>query len=204
MPGMDGYEAPRQIRRLEEERGISGAKRLPVIALTAYVLAGDREKCLACGMDDYLVKPVIPEQLQKMVSMWSRTDSGPVQAETTTPAEKEASGGEQQPLFDRDAFERRTMGNPDLAKAVINAFLEDMPVQLALLAKGIADRDFARTEQQAHRIRGASANLSACELIRRAMLMEQAARERNVEILESAMPGINDCFAAIGKILRTE
>jgi CheY-like chemotaxis protein len=68
MPDMDGFEAVAAIRRLEAER--PGGERTPVIALTANAMEGDREQCLAAGMDDYLAKPFKQEQLQAVLSRW--------------------------------------------------------------------------------------------------------------------------------------
>ena len=68
MPNMDGYEAARHIR--EEEKGGPGDERIPIIAMTANALEGDREKCLAAGMDDYIPKPVRVEQLSQMLQKW--------------------------------------------------------------------------------------------------------------------------------------
>jgi CheY-like chemotaxis protein len=66
MPEMDGYEATRSIRRNEDDR------RTPVIAITAYAMKGDRERCLAAGMDDYIAKPIQPDMLYGTIARWLR------------------------------------------------------------------------------------------------------------------------------------
>jgi CheY-like chemotaxis protein len=74
MPEMDGFEATRLIRQQEAERG-AGGRRLPIVALTANALSGDREACLAAGMDDYLSKPVSQPALAVMLERWSEAGS---------------------------------------------------------------------------------------------------------------------------------
>jgi CheY-like chemotaxis protein len=76
MPGTDGFAATRQLRALEQERG----GHLPVIAMTAYALSGDRERCLAAGMDDYLTKPILRDQLLAAVLRWSGQAEAPAAA----------------------------------------------------------------------------------------------------------------------------
>ncbi len=73
MPELDGYDATRQLRRLEQADGLT---RLPVIAMTAHVMEGDREKCLAAGMDDYIGKPLDVEELEKKIDQWLSHRSG--------------------------------------------------------------------------------------------------------------------------------
>jgi CheY-like chemotaxis protein len=71
MPEMDGFEATRALRELEVKRG---GPRIPIIALTAQALEGDRERCLDAGMDDYLAKPFKPDQLGKVLQAWTRVE----------------------------------------------------------------------------------------------------------------------------------
>jgi CheY-like chemotaxis protein len=78
MPVMDGYDATRAIRRSE----MGSARHTPIIAVTAYALAGDREKCLASGMDDFLEKPYALSDLKPKLQRWVRSDAQATSART--------------------------------------------------------------------------------------------------------------------------
>jgi len=73
MPVMDGYEATQVIRGLERQGGLPGGDHLPIIAMTAHAMAGDREACLECGMDDYISKPIDSASLHRIVEKYRRT-----------------------------------------------------------------------------------------------------------------------------------
>ena len=75
MPRMDGYQATESIRRREEAENEPG-NRLPIIALTAHAMEGDRERCLAAGMDDYLAKPFTQKQLAEVLERWLKSSRG--------------------------------------------------------------------------------------------------------------------------------
>jgi len=78
MPGMDGYEATRRIRSWEETN--SGGRRVPIVAVTAHAMKGDRERCLAAGMDDYMTKPVEAGRLAATIAKWIARDSESVES----------------------------------------------------------------------------------------------------------------------------
>jgi len=75
MPEMDGYEATRRIRKIESAENIPNDQRVPIIAITANAMQGDREKCLAEGMDDYIAKPVDARQVGRVVQRWRHKSS---------------------------------------------------------------------------------------------------------------------------------
>jgi PAS domain S-box-containing protein len=153
MPEMDGYEATRCIRA---SSGRVLDPSIPIVAVTAGAMAPDREKCLSWGMDDYLVKPIDPAQLCRVLDKWLA-----VAAERTA--------------FDEAALMKRLMGNRQLAGKVVRAFLDTVPAQLARLREYIALRDGAAARREAHTLKGASASISAESLRQAALEAEHAA-----------------------------
>lgn len=184
MPEMDGYEATKKIR---EKESASGAKRTPIVAMTAHALNGDREKCLAAGMDDYLSKPIDLRELFAAVRRWS-------------PAQEEID----KKTFDCDALLSRVMGDIGLARNIISAFLLDMPEQIAQARRHCAIAEWKQAEQLAHRIKGAAANLSCGNLFEKAAELEAAARESDRGKAMIALETLAETFDETRKILETK
>ena len=158
MPEMDGYEATGEIRRRE---GV--ARRTPVVGLTAHALAGDREKCLAAGMDDYIAKPVSQEALRDVLANWiARDDSGPsVPAESSAElncAEDEITLSE---IIDLSIWEKyrelERSGQKNLVANLIALFEQEAPALVRALNEACAAKDARAFQQKAHRLKGNSA-----------------------------------------------
>jgi len=201
MPEMDGYEAAREIRRMEE-----GKKRIPIIAMTANALQGDREKCLAAGMDDYLSKPVEPVKLAAMLEHWLRRESERYERPESefadlepldTDEEIEAPYKNPKAVFDFSSFFARAMNDAQMAKALIEMFVADMPGQLDKLAVVVAARDIKLSEALAHKIKGAAANMSGIAMSETVSQMEKAGRAGDFETLDRLAPLLAQDFYAL-------
>jgi CheY-like chemotaxis protein/HPt (histidine-containing phosphotransfer) domain-containing protein len=156
MPGLDGYETTREIRRRETEAG----KHIPVVALTGHALEGDRQQCIAAGMDDYLAKPLRQEQLYEVLERW-------------LPAEPEA----REPVLDgsriaelRGSFTREEMAG------LLERFCANMPEVLDQLEHAVARADAAAIKSGAHRILGTASAVGARSMAALAAKLEQDAR----------------------------
>jgi PAS domain S-box-containing protein len=132
MPELDGFEATHEIRDPESQ---VRDHRVPIIAMTAHTMKGDREKCLAAGMDDYLGKPVRPAELAAALDRWlpRRDGSAVAGVEPAAPVGLEEPQTAA-PVFDRPAFLERLMGDEDMVREITEMFLADLPVQLEDLA----------------------------------------------------------------------
>ncbi|MHB0874786.1 MAG: response regulator [Anaerolineae bacterium] len=192
MPEMDGFEATRAIRS-----GQSGApnQRVPIIALTAHAMRGDRERCLEAGMSDYLTKPIQPAQLAAGLERW--LDGGSVERSPVPEAEARPDPG----VFDREAFLARAMGDEELLLAVTEAFLADMPLQIEKLSVAVEAGDSALTEQQAHSIKGASATVSANALRAVALAIENAGRAGDVSTPRVSLPQLLAEFERLRQVM---
>jgi signal transduction histidine kinase/CheY-like chemotaxis protein/HPt (histidine-containing phosphotransfer) domain-containing protein len=191
MPEMDGYEATRKIRALVTPSG----KRLPIIALTAHALQGDRERCIDAGMDDYLGKPISIAGLYRAIAKFlpvveqgENPVTPPQDAKAATPTADGHTATGSGIIFDAEAFGARTMNDASLAKLVITTFMEDMPVQFEKLERAIQSGDAKSSATQAHRIRGAAANMSCGILYGRAAEIESEANAQDMAKCSALFP----------------
>jgi PAS domain S-box-containing protein len=189
MPELDGFEATREIREGEARLANIGSPtphpRVPVVAMTAKVLPGDREKCLAAGMDDYLSKPVQLPTLVKVLERWLSaevTKSAPSTPPAQTPPRAEhadtAPAVAPSGALDRAVIAQlRTLAQqttPALFVRVLEAFLGDAPKYLTDLHAANTRRDAAALARAAHALKGASLNVGAPAMAEMSRQLETA------------------------------
>ena len=171
MPEMDGFEATDEIRRRE-----AGRSRIPIIALTAHAIKGDRERCLSAGMDDHLSKPVDPDQLHEAIAHWSGR-GGRGREQPSTEATPERHDGESE----RDALMRRFGANEAVIAVLTHKFCDRLSADLEELRKVLSAQDVDAAVSLAHGLKGAAANLEAREIRLAAERLETAIRSGDRE-----------------------
>ncbi len=191
MPEMDGFEATRRIR--DREQG--GGGRIPIIAMTANAMQGDRERCLAAGMDDYVSKPVRLEDLAAAVSRHT-SRAGELRP---LPARAEPTAGDA--VVDAAELVDRLDGNVVLLDKVIRLFLDDCPRLLAQAREAMARGDCAQLEHAAHTIKGAAANLSAKRAVAAARRLEVLVGRGDLVAAPAACADLESELAALAPAL---
>jgi Amt family ammonium transporter len=203
MPEMDGFEATRVIRRHESEKRLpKRASRLPIIALTANALKGDRERCLEAGMDDYLTKPLRPEKLLGMIRLFlGRAQSAGASVLEKTLADKRPvaheSGSETaQPQaavevpVDFEPLVYRCKGNRDFAGKVLEKFRIHSVETLEGLVRGFKEKDGELAIRSAHTLKGMAAMVSAEALRRSAAETEARSKAGDWDAVERQLQTI--------------
>jgi PAS domain S-box-containing protein len=184
MPIVDGFEATRLIRQREAAIQDSGAGDSPdthhiaIVALTANAMSGDRERCLAAGMDDYLTKPLRKEDLKRVLDRWISLSVHP-QAAHPGDADAGADGIDTEALpviFDVAAMLRNIGGDRGLLEQLVELFLQRYQPMLEAIRTALADRDQKAVEQAAHALKGTASNLCASEVVLSAGQLEALGR----------------------------
>ncbi|MCC8690313.1 ATP-binding protein [Xanthomonas campestris] len=183
MPVLDGYAATRRWRAMETE---SGGRPIPIVAMTANAMAGDRERCLAAGMDDYLSKPVAREQLNACLQRWLPRQAllpGPSTGAPSADAESAASAAQARalPILESGVIdELYEVAGADTIR-ILQLFLEDAPGIIEGLEAAASNRDSMQLRDLAHTLKSSSANVGAQALANAARRIELAARTGTIE-----------------------
>jgi signal transduction histidine kinase/CheY-like chemotaxis protein/HPt (histidine-containing phosphotransfer) domain-containing protein len=167
MPEMDGFAATAAIR--EREMAQPGGRRLPIVALTAFAMKGDRERCMAAGMDDYLTKPIRRDQLAAVLARLAGEAPGPAEVVETSPALDEVAA------LAHAGDDRQLLGE------LLGIFLEDGPEHLQALRDAVAGSDPAALMRAAHTLSGSLQVLGATGAIALVGRLEALGREGRIE-----------------------
>ena len=183
MPVLDGYGAVRRIRDLEQDRALV---RTPIVAMTAYALPGDREKCLAAGMDGYLSKPAKSADILATLNQLVSGQSAQNPAELAGSAQQ-AEAKDSIAIFNRNELLERLGGREEMTGRFIGMFSKNIISYMTLLQTGIEQNDGEQIRIQAHTIKGAAANIAAHRIRETASAMETYAREGKISAAAELM-----------------
>jgi signal transduction histidine kinase/CheY-like chemotaxis protein len=226
MPVIDGYTATRRWR--EGEAAAGDGNHLPIVAMTANAMAGDRQKCLDAGMDDYLAKPVTRAELERCLHRWWRPKASDIRSGSTStagpedihatpsavvhgepPSDSIFEVEQSQPLpvetvavIDSGVLDelRDVLGSE--IDRLINLFLEDTPMLLARLEAAALAPDFHELREAAHSLKSSSANLGAMALSAAAKRVELGARMQTLDRPAVAVALIASEFARVRAALQ--
>jgi len=177
MPEMDGLEATAAIRTLERDQG----GHVPIVAMTAHAMTGDRERCLAAGMDAYLPKPLQPQEMMRVIEGLASPHAQSAGATDTTSAQSETAGVEPaRPVFDEQGSLARMDNDQTLLREVISLFFEEAPRLLGVLSQGLEAGDAPLVERAAHSLKGAAASFGAESVVGAARELEAQGKSNNL------------------------
>ncbi len=193
MPEMDGYEVTRRIRALEAARPAGEKKSAYIIALTANALEGDRARCLAAGMNDYITKPVHLPDLEAALTRGTRHLQPPPAADPATSVlDLAVLAG---------LMELREPGQPDPVQELIELFLRDSLVRLEKMESAIAAQDAAAVASAAHSLKGSASNLGARGLAALNANLEKQGKAGDWSEMKKLHPLIKAEFERVQKTL---
>jgi len=194
MPILDGYKTTQAIRS-----GEAGQRNtdILIIAMTANVMQGDREKCINCGMNDYLGKPIDPLSLQEKLKLWlNGKNNQKIQMDSIKLTNKEEEilqvpnnvnneNTESLVAWDQDGALKRVLNKEKLLKSLIEIFLTEMPVRLIELKTAVNNQDSESIKSVSHTIKGVAANLSALKLQHFSFELEKAGKSAFINQYET-------------------
>jgi PAS domain S-box-containing protein len=178
MPVMDGLAATAAIRRFEENAGTH----IPIVAMTAHAMKGDRERCLEAGMDGYVAKPIRTSELQRVLS--------------------EVLGSWRGSAIDQKALLDGLDGNRTLLRQLARLFLTDAPKRLEAIRAAFAAKDCEALGQAAHALKGSAANFGAAQLVGTLAQVEAHAKTREFEKALTYLPALESGLTTVRNELK--
>ncbi|ODT44789.1 MAG: hypothetical protein ABS70_04665 [Nitrospira sp. SCN 59-13] len=213
MPEMDGFTATATIR--QQERDAADDRHIPIIALTANAMEGDRARCLAAGMDDYLAKPFTMAQLSEMLTKWLRAQTP---AEPTEPASFQSASSDDSPAnqppppvpveIDKTAWDSilalQRPGRPDILAKVLTAYLNDSRTLVEEIRTAVQTQDAVALAKAAHRLKSSSAQLGALATAAHCKELEHLGRLARLDGAPGLLAQLTDAHQAACAAMTSE
>jgi CheY-like chemotaxis protein len=206
MPGLDGLAATRQIRTKEQQLQI---RHLPIIALTANAMEGDRQQCLAAGMDDYLCKPFTQEQLLTILHRWSPLATAVMEEPTlhtvgleettTTPRELPIPVLDPKLLANIRALQRP--GKPDLVRKVLEQYLASTPSLFHAIQDALGRKAAPAVQQNAHSLKSSSATIGAATVAALSKELEMMGKANTLDTAATVLSQAETAYAQVQRVL---
>ncbi len=211
MPEMDGFQATRAIRSLEREAGAESG--VIIVALTANARREDRDRCLACGMNDYLSKPFTMVQLKDIIFKWHSAAKGSGDASDdphASPADEspEAESTDNESLLDLNTLDGiRAIQDPqapDILGKLLDIYVDNVPELIRQLDASIRDADCESVREQAHSLKSSSGNIGARKIFTLSATIEEMARDGKLDGTDRLLGEIEQMFPETCKLLERE
>ena len=199
MPEMDGYQATKEIRRREGD-----SRRTTIIAMTANALDGDRERCIAAGMDDYVSKPVKRQTLSAAIERWTVDRSAHGKTDDSAEPSQDIDADSANVIDPSVIDELRSLQSatdPDFFNHLIDLFIEETPHRLAAIADAVTAMNAKALAQEAHALKGSSAHLGATRMDALCEILEEQGRAGSLNGASAILPVLVEEFDRVRKAL---
>jgi PAS domain S-box-containing protein len=170
MPDMDGFTVTDMIRKSS-----ASYRSIPIIAITAHAMVGYREKCLSAGMNDYVSKPVVPEELIRKINTLLNINVPVVKFEENKPATS------QDVIFDFEQLNKMSLGEVSFQEELLRTFLEDAEKRILILEDFLKNRDYKAILREAHTLKGAGNSIGAVKIAEHALGVEISAKANDID-----------------------
>jgi len=201
MPEMDGFEATKEIRKMESHNKIDF---IPIIAFTANAMQGDKEKCLAAGMDDYIAKPINHNAMEKILTTWlpEKVQSISIENESTLINEVNQHNTTDIVELNMDTFNNLKQLFEDKFPFAVEQHETSVFDNLQLIKVAIEQQDLETLERISHSVKGSSAQFGALVLSKLAAEMEQLARNNDLDRAVNLFSELSDCQKQVAQLMQ--
>ena len=188
MPEMDGLTASAEIRKLN-----NGKKDIPIIAITAHALAGDKEKCFSMGMNGYVTKPIIAKQLIGTIDRLLNIEEKKV----LLTEEKNMDSK----IFDYQHLNKMSMGDTSFQKDILSTYIEDVEKRTQKIEALFIEKDFQKLTREAHTVKGASYSVGAVKIGEEALAIEISSKHNDVGNLDLRIKNLKKAVTETTEII---